>query len=56
MDKEQLLLFEELKDCQEDLSGVDGDGLGEGEEISLGEFEEEMWAKSCPTEITAALG
>ena len=35
---EQLVLFEELKDCPEDFSGVDGDGLGEGEEVYEGEL------------------
>ena len=38
MDKEQLVLFEGMKDCLEDLSGVDGDGLGEEEEVYEGEL------------------
>ena len=46
MNREQLLLFEELKGCLEDLGGVDGDGLGEGEVITFGE--EERWIEEEP--------
>jgi hypothetical protein len=42
MKSEQLYLFDrEL--CEEDLSGVEGDGLCEGEEIYAGELAEEGW-------------
>ena len=44
MDRKQMVLFEEVKDCLEDFSGVVGDGLGEGEVISFDDLEE-RWDK-----------
>lgn len=42
MKQEQLYLFEsESELCEEDLSGVEGDGLCEGEEVYDGELFEE---------------
>jgi hypothetical protein len=47
MDNKQLLLFKEMKGCPEDFSGVDGDGLGEGEVICFAELEGE-WIEEQP--------
>jgi hypothetical protein len=42
MKNAQLYLFEpEL--CEEELAGVEGDGLCEGEEVYEGELAEEIW-------------
>ena len=42
MKREQLYLFD-LEDPKEDLGGVEGDGLCEGEEVYEGELAEEIW-------------
>jgi len=55
MKSAQLYLFEpEL--CEEDLGGVEGDGLCEGEEVYEGELAEESWEGGNAADRSAVAG
>ncbi len=45
MKRDQLYLFQEYE-WEEDYSGVEGDGLCEGEEVYAGELAEQDWEET----------